>query len=144
MTLKVAIAASAEDRAACLELRRRVFIIEQGVDEAEEMDGKDEACLHVLARLEGAPVGAARFNYVGEAVKIQRVCVPIEARGRGVGEAVMRFMLDYAQAEGVAALARLSSQTQALAFYRKLGFEAYGEEYLDAGIPHFDMQRALD
>ncbi|MEO0503034.1 MAG: GNAT family N-acetyltransferase, partial [Pseudomonadota bacterium] len=38
---------------------------------------------------------------------------------------------------------RLGAQTHALSFYEKLGFEAFGPVYDDAGIPHRDMERAL-
>jgi len=38
---------------------------------------------------------------------------------------------------------RLGAQTHALDFYRKLGFAVFGDEYMDAGIPHFDMEMAL-
>ena len=37
----------------------------------------------------------------------------------------------------------LGAQTHAIGFYEKLGFTAFGPEYLDAGIPHRDMDRPL-
>ena len=48
-----------DDIRECLRLRRIVFIEEQGVSEADEIDGLDGDCAHVLATIDGTPVGAA-------------------------------------------------------------------------------------
>ena len=34
----------------------------------------------------------------------------------------------------------LHAQSHAIDFYQKNGFVAFGEEFLDAGIPHFSMR----
>lgn len=134
--------AETRDIALCRLLRRRVFIEEQGVSEADEVDECDEAAVHLLASWDGRPVGVARLLVLGEAGKIGRVCVLAEARGRGIGAALIR--------EGVARFgemglkqARLGAQVQALGFYQALGFRAVGAVYDDAGIPHRDMVMAL-
>lgn len=137
---EIEVVTSTVDLKTCLELRRIVFIEEQNVPEAEEVDGDDAHCSHVLARLDGRPVGAARFQYIGEKVKIQRVCVLKEARGTGLGAAIILKILDVVRHEGKSSKAVLGSQTHALGFYEKLGFVAYGDEYMDAGIPHCDME----
>lgn len=141
--MEIGIAEDDRQKAACAELRRKVFIEEQGVSEAEEIDGLDGECTHVLATSDGKPVGAARFRIVGDGVKIQRVCVSKEFRGKGAGAALIGFIVNYARRHSLAPFVRLGSQTHALEFYRKLGFEAYGDEYIDAGIPHRDMQLKL-
>ena len=76
-------------------------------------------------------------------MKIQRVCVSKALRGKGIGAAIIGFIVNRARRHKLAPYARLGSQTHALEFYRKLGFEAYGDDYLDAGIPHRDMQLKL-
>lgn len=143
MTVTIALAESAVDLRACLAIRRRVFIEEQGVSEAEEVDGLDDRCSHVLAKADGRAVGAARFRRVDDAVKLQRVCVAPELRGTGVGARLIEFMIAAARAEPGVACVLLSAQTDALNFYRKLGFEAQGDVYMDAGIPHRDMTLPL-
>jgi predicted GNAT family N-acyltransferase len=35
----------------------------------------------------------------------------------------------------------LDAQAHALQFYAYLGYEAYGEEFIDAGIPHRQMKK---
>lgn len=126
------------DLATCLALRRIVFIDEQGVSEAEEVDGLDGSARHLLALVDGVPLGTARI-LIGPAYgKIGRVCVLAEARGQGLGAALIRAALDLLRAEGVP-MAKLGAQTHALGFYAALGFTAEGPEYMDAGIPHRDM-----
>ena len=126
----------------CLDLRRIVFMDEQGVSEADERDGRDAEALHVLAHADGVAVGCARILIEGHTAKIGRVCVLKVARGTGLGAAIIAACLDVARAHGLQR-AKLGAQTHALAFYEKLGFTPFGPVYDDAGIPHRDMERAL-
>ena len=132
-----------DDLATCHDLRRIVFMEEQGVSEADERDGRDGEALHVLATLDGEALGCARILLNGEVAKIGRVCVLKDARGTGLGAAIILGCLDVARAQPGVTTARLGAQTHALSFYEKLGFEAFGPVYDDAGIPHRDMERAL-
>ncbi len=140
MTLQVALT---DDLACCHALRRIVFIEEQRVPEAEEVDGRDAEALHLLARLDGEPVGCARILLDGVTGKIGRVCVLRELRGHGVGVALINAALDVLRARAGVVQAKLGSQTHAIGFYEKLGFQVTGPEYLDAGIAHRDMIFAL-
>jgi predicted GNAT family N-acyltransferase len=121
------------------EIRRVVFIEEQRVPLEEEWDGRDPDCRHFLACLDGQPVGTARLL---PDAHIGRVAVLREARGRGIGEALMAAAIAAARRDGHACVA-LAAQTHALAFYARLGFEAFGEEFLDAGILHRHMRLSL-
>ncbi|MEO0667829.1 MAG: GNAT family N-acetyltransferase [Pseudomonadota bacterium] len=132
-----------DDLATCHELRRIVFMEEQGVSEADERDGRDGEALHVLATLNGEALGCARILLNGEVAKIGRVCVLQHARGTGLGAAIILGCLDVARAQPGVITAKLGAQTHALSFYEKLGFAAFGPVYDDAGIPHRDMERAL-
>ena len=132
-----------DDIATCHALRRAVFIEEQGVSEAEEVDGRDGAALHVLATQNGKPMGCARLLVADGVAKIGRVCVLKDGRGTGLGAAIIEACLDIARMEPGVEKARLGAQTHALSFYEKLGFTAFGPVYDDAGIPHRDMERAL-
>ncbi|WP_108444774.1 GNAT family N-acetyltransferase [Halomonas denitrificans] len=121
------------------EIRRVVFIEEQRVPIEEEWDGRDGVCRHFLALQDGRPVGTARLL---PDAHIGRVAVLAEARGLGVGVALMRAAIEAARRDGHPRV-ELAAQTHALAFYERLGFEAQGGEFLDAGIPHRNMQLPL-
>lgn len=131
------------DIATCQQLRRVVFIQEQGVSEADEVDGLDDTAIHLLAWDGDAPVGTARLLLKGSLGKIGRVCVLPKARGTGLGAELIRAALDVLRQQPGVTEACLGSQSHATGFYEKLGFALEGEEFLDAGIPHRHMRRAL-
>lgn len=132
-----------DDLAACLAIRRTVFIEEQGVSEADELDGRDGAAVHLLAVEGGRPVGTARLLRDGATGKIGRVAVLREARGRGLGAALVRAAVAEFRAAGGVQRVKLGAQVHAIGFYEALGFRPEGEVYDDAGIPHRDMAMNL-
>ena len=121
-------------------IRREVFVIEQQVPEDEEWDEMDAGCLHLLASAgDGTPIGTGRILPDG---RIGRMAVLNLWRGCGVGGALLRELLVLAREYGHAE-ARLHAQTHALGFYRKHGFTPRGEEFMEAGIPHYEMYMPL-
>jgi len=149
----VRVAEDPADREACFAVRKEVFVGEQGVPEDLEYDAYDAVAVHVLAvREDGVPLGTGRLLYGETAAakvggdltvgSLGRLAVAKEARGLGVGVALVRAIEDAARARGLAAV-DLHAQTHALGFYERLGYEAYGPEYPEAGIPHRAMRRAL-
>ncbi len=140
MTLEIV---ETRDIALCRHLRRVVFIEEQGVSEADEVDDLDDVALHLLALVGGQAVGSARLLVQGEVGKIGRVCVLAQARGAGIGAALIKAAVArFRGIEGVTK-AKLGAQVHALGFYQGLGFEAVGPVYDDAGIDHRDMVLAI-
>ncbi|NHX27124.1 GNAT family N-acetyltransferase [Escherichia coli] len=132
-----------DDLAACHAIRRVVFIEEQQVSEAEELDDLDAGAIHLLALDDGVPVGTARLLLKPPVGKIGRVAVLRSHRGTGLGAQIMQACLEVLRDQPGLTTAYLSAQTHALGFYEKLGFVAYGDEYPDAGIPHRDMECPL-
>ncbi len=130
-----------QDRARLSDIRRRVFIEEQGVPEALEWDDEDTAARHFLARADGQPAGCARLLPDG---RIGRMAVLPPWRGHGIGSALLAHCEQAARAQGLTEV-RLSAQLQALDFYLRGGYEpVMAHVYLDAGIPHRDLIRRLD
>ncbi len=128
------------DFAALRYVRETVFIIEQNVSEQEEWDDLDPYCEHVIARdNQDQPIGTARLT---PEKKIGRMAVLKPWRGKGVGAALLRALIDRACAKGWSQLT-LNAQVSALGFYANQGFEAFGEEFDEAGIRHRAMQLAL-
>lgn len=122
-----------------LPLRIEVFVEEQGVPAEIEQDGRDAEALHCVAYRSGRALATGRL--LPEA-KIGRMAVHAEARRQGVGLRVLDALLEAARARGDACV-ELSAQIAAAGFYRKRGFEAIGPPYLEAGIEHVRMRRAL-
>lgn len=122
------------------DIRRRVFIEEQGVPPELEWDATDDIADHYLAVLpDNTPVGVARlFGTLEETAHIGRMAILPEHRGQGIGEALLRQLM--ADAAGQFQEIRLSAQAHAVLFYQKSGFHLYSDAYQDAGIPHYDMR----
>ncbi|MCE6969836.1 MULTISPECIES: GNAT family N-acetyltransferase [Rhodobacterales] len=131
--------ARTDDLAACRALRRTVFIEEQGVPEADELDDLDGEAIHLLASIDGTAVGTARLLLRGDIGKIGRVCVLARCRGAGIGAALIRAAVEELRHQPGLRQVKLGSQSHATGFYEKLGFRPVGEGYMDAGIPHRDM-----
>jgi ElaA protein len=121
-------------------LRRTVFIQEQGVPEHEEWDDLDGQAVHLLAWVADRPVGTARLLVEGQIGRIGRICVLTQARGTGLGAALVQEALDRLLADRNIRAIRLGAQIHATGFYEKLGFRVCGPEYDDAGIPHHEME----
>jgi predicted GNAT family N-acyltransferase len=125
-------------------VRRDVFIVGQGVSEAEEMDGRDDDAVHVVAYgPEGEPIGTARLRTPGaDVAKIERVAVREEYRGEGIGARLMERIEDEAREQGCS-VATLHAQTAVEEFYHLLGYETTSDEFEEAGIPHVEMEKEL-
>ena len=127
-------------RAGAEPVRHAVFVEEQKVPPEIELDDFDPVSLHALAfDPAGRLLGTGRLLPDGH---VGRMAVLRQARGTGVGSALLAALLQAARARGDREVA-LSAQTHAIPFYERFGFVAEGEEYDDAGIPHRRMRRAL-
>ena len=131
------------DIATCQALRRVVFIGEQGVSLADEVDGRDGEARHLLAWHGGVAVGTARLLVKGEVGKVGRVCVVKDARGLGLGADLIRAAVEVFRGVPGVRTVKLGAQIHALGFYERLGFAAVGPVYMDAGMEHRDMILAL-
>jgi len=121
-------------------VRFTVFVEEQKVPAEIELDEFDPHCVHALAiDGRGRVLGTGRLLPDGH---VGRMAVLREARGRGVGSALLRALMRAARERGDRSVV-LSAQTHAIPFYERFGFVATGAEYDDAGIPHRDMHLEL-
>ena len=129
--------------AGAVALRRRVFIEEQGVPEAEELDGKDAERTHFLARdASGRPIGCACLRPYGAQHKVERVAVLPESRGTGLGRDLMSAVEAHAREIGARELV-LHAQAAVVSFYEKLGWTSAGPRFFEAGIEHQKMGKQL-
>ncbi len=126
-------------RAHASPIRFRVFVEEQGVPLEIELDEHDAASLHALAFEGETPVATGRLLPDGH---IGRMAVLAAWRGRGIGALLLKSLVEKARERGDAQVA-LSAQVHAVRFYRRHGFVEEGGQYVEAGIPHQAMRRAL-
>jgi len=128
-----------EERERIMQVRYTVFVEEQGVPESLENDEKDPLCRHALLMMDDRPVATGRLEGDGH---IGRIAVIRSLRGKGLGSRIVTFLEAKAKARGLHRV-YLGAQLQAIAFYEKLGYRAYGPEFMDAGIAHRYMEKAI-
>ena len=131
-----------EERAQAFDVRRDVFQHEQGVPAEEEFDADDDRAVHVLADIDGEPVGTGRLVFHPAYAKIGRMAVLKHHRRGGVGRALMDALITVALEHHCTRLV-LHAQVQAIPFYDALGFHTVGDEFEEAGIPHRRMERSF-
>jgi predicted GNAT family N-acyltransferase len=128
--------------AAALDVRHEVFCIEQGVSLRDERDGRDRDALHLVAVEDGVVVGTCRLLLEGTTVKLGRMAVARSRRGLGLARALLGEADAQARVLGGEHI-MLGAQVTAQVLYERAGYEAYGDVFLDAGIEHVMMVRAL-
>ena len=128
--------------AAALALREEVFCGEQGVSLAEERDGRDEEALHLVVVDDGVVVGTCRLLVEGTTVKLGRMAVSRTRRGLGLARALITEAEARARALGAKRI-ELAAQLNAQSLYDRAGYDSYGDVFLDAGIEHVMMAKAL-
>jgi predicted GNAT family N-acyltransferase len=148
--------AGAQDLDGVFAVRHEVFVVEQGVPVDMERDELDAAADHAVA-LDGAGavVGTGRLvdgridedsrlepGTAGTVGTVGRMAVAAPVRGTGTGRALLDLLVRRAAERGLPAV-ELHAQVHARAFYERAGFAPFGEVYLEAGIEHIGMRRAL-
>ncbi len=126
----------AEAQSLAKPIRTSVFINEQHVPEAEEWDDDDATALHIIVIKNSEVIATARLTQQG---KIGRMAVLKDHRKQGIGSMMLTELIKVAKQRELKEI-KLWSQTHAQDFYKKHGFIAQGDEFLDAGIPHIEMR----
>lgn len=117
-------------------IRRQVFVVEQHCPPELEWEHEEEST-HFLAMVDGVPAGAARWRKTDKGYKLERFAVLKEFRGQGVGQELVKAVLDDLPAD--ADYIYLHAQIQAMPLYERSGFEKNGPEFEEAGIRHYKM-----
>lgn len=126
------------------EIRREVFVEEQAVPADEEYDEYETSARHFLAFDEHSrPCGTARWRFTLKGIKLERFAVLQSARGKGVGAALVKKVLEDvgAQPETAGKTCYLHAQVTAMPLYAKFGFKPEGDEFLECGIRHYLMKK---
>jgi predicted GNAT family N-acyltransferase len=135
--------ASERELEAALDLRHRVFCLEQGVPKHEEIDGRDGEALHLIALDEhGRVVGTCRLLFVDRTVQFSRLAVDAQARRQGIATRLLREADREARVAGVRRIV-LHAQTYARDLYTQAGYEERGRVFVEAGIEHVAMEKRL-
>ncbi|HLI59529.1 MAG TPA: GNAT family N-acetyltransferase [Solirubrobacteraceae bacterium] len=131
-----------EEMAQLLRLRHEVFCGEQGVPEREELDGRDDEALHLVAVEDGRVIATCRLLFVGSTVQFSRLAVARDARRRGIATRLLALADEETRAGGARRLV-LHAQTYARPLYDAAGYEPRGRVFMEAGIEHVAMEKLV-
>ncbi len=124
-------------------LRQEVFVVEQDCP-YQDADGKDLAAWHLMGMdKNGKLVAYTRLMPKGISYEkypsFGRVVISLSSRGGGIGRKLMVETLNWMEKLFPKEDVKISAQCYLEKFYKSLGFEIVGEEYLEDGIPHYPM-----
>lgn len=140
MAIKISLDNWVAQQESARQVRTEVFVVEQQIPRELELDDVDEHCIHAVATdANGVAVGTGRLLPDGH---IGRMAVLPGARGLGVGGMILQALMHAAQRRGDQRVV-LSAQSHAQSFYERYGFYIVGEEYVEAGILHIDMEHVF-
>ena len=143
MGIDVRIAKTPQELDDAFTVRVAVFVDEQGISRADELDDFDASATHCIAYDDaGKSAAAGRLLLFDGYAKIGRMAVLASHRKSGIGAAVLNALEQEAASQGIP-LIKLSAQLHARGFYERCGYTAHGDIYDDVGIPHIDMEKRL-
>jgi len=141
---------NSDDISACSEIRKKVFVEEQGVSESivfdhyDNPDNKETLNLLIYDPKSLKLVASARIVFKKDVDRwyVQRVSVLKEERRKGLGDLLMD-LVEAKSKELFIEWLYVSSQFRIKDLYLKHGFEQVGETYLEAAILHITLKKKL-
>jgi predicted GNAT family N-acyltransferase len=125
------------------EVRKRVFVEEQGISENLVFDDYDGEALHMVVEDGERVIGTARVLFLAaNQAKVERMALLEPFRRKGIGRKIISF-LDEELRNRQVQLVVLHAQSGVVAFYKSCGFDELGSPFWEAGIKHVKMQRRL-
>ena len=125
------------------EMRREVFVEEQGISEDLVFDGHDGEALHMVVKDGQRVVGTARVLLLADnQAKLERMAVLKPFRHKGIGRGIVSFLNEELRKRQLEQII-LHAQYTVVAFYKSCGFEESGSPFWEAGLKHVKMQKRL-
>jgi len=125
------------------EVRRRVFVEEQGISEGLVFDEHDGEALHMVVEDGERVIGTARILFLtANQAKLERMALLEPFRRKEIGRKIISF-LDEELRNRQVQLVVLHAQFGVVAFYKSCGFDELGLSFWEAGIKHVKMQKRL-
>ena len=124
-----------------LKLRSEVFLVEQNCPD-QDLDNKDKKAIHVIGEENNKIIAYTRIFKKGDFFKnssIGRVLVKKKYRKKEYGKKIMVKSIEKIKQNPKEEKIELSAQKYLTKFYKDLGFEKKGKEYLEDNIPHIKM-----
>ena len=119
-----------------------MFCEEQGVSTEADRDGRDHEAIHLVAVDGASVIGTCRLVFRGDVARLGRLAVDSGRRGEGIAAAILAEADAVARGGGAGRIG-LHAQTYAMDLYLSAGYETRGEPFVEEGIEHLAMEKAL-
>lgn len=119
------------------QVRKKVFVEEQGVPAMAEFDDFESTSNHFLLRLNSEAIGAARWRHVENKIKFERFAILDSYRNFGYGNLLLSAVIEDALPHKKEIY--LHSQIKAVRFYERQGFQKIGDLFTECDIEHYKM-----
>ncbi len=137
------LATSERELKEAFEVRKKVFVEEQGISEHLELDGHDSEALHTVVKDGKRVIGTVRVLFLAtNQAKLERMAILKPFRRQGVGRGILSFLNEELRNRQITQIV-LHAQYPVVAFYKSCGFVESGSPFFEAGIKHIKMQRRL-
>lgn len=125
-----------------IKIREDVFIKEQGFE--LEFDDTDNIATHLVLFMNDIPSATCRIFYDDEKKSyiVGRIAVVKSQRKHGLGGKILAGAEEIVKEKGGNSL-MLSAQLRAFEFYKKQGYEEFGEVFYDEYCKHIWMKKEL-
>jgi predicted GNAT family N-acyltransferase len=125
------------------EVRRQVFVREQGISEDLVFDGHDREMLHMVVKDGERVIGSTRVQFLADnQAKLERMAVLKRYRRKGIGKEMLLF-LDAVWKDKQVQQVIIHAQLEVVPFYKLCGFDELGLPFQEAGIEHIKMHKRL-
>jgi len=125
------------------EVRRQVFVREQGISEDLVFDGRDREALHMVVKDRERVIGSARVRFLADnQAKLERMAILKRYRHKGIGREMLLF-LDTVWKDKQVQQVIIHAQLEVVPFYKLYGFDELGLPFQEAGIKHIKMRKQL-
>lgn len=122
-------------------IRTEVFVKEQKCLPSEEFDELDAVAKHYLLFEDAIPVATGRYRKTDKGIKVERIATLETARGRGYASLIIQHIIDQSTAEYPDCHHYyLHAQVSVMPLYASLGFQPYGDTFVEADIVHQAME----
>ena len=123
------------------DVRRRVFVEEQGISEDLVFDDCEDEAMHLVVKDSESVIGTARVRFLEDRqARLERMAVLKPFRGIGIGERMMSFLVEELGSREIERVV-LHAQYEVIGFYKTCGFSTLGLPFWEAGVKHLKMER---
>jgi predicted GNAT family N-acyltransferase len=128
---------------ACVALRNAVLRKPIGLLLTEEQIRSEHSDHHLACFRDGRLLACLILTPEADSkVRMRQVAVALDCQRQGVGTTLVRYSERYAAEYGYREL-YAHAREAAVPFYTRLGYEVAGDAFVEVGIPHFEVRKAL-